>query len=192
MPLRISYLTAADRGKALRCGGCTLALLTSASLLISCTVERGLRHGEVWECANKASPDCAAARERFQVVRYLTFSSDHLVAASATALGDLNFDTRRDDAQGKVSGDFIATAPTHSGQFDELMKNTLKTYAPAAVSAQVDVSPLPNRDTGADVRLRLYFAVAGSTPQLIDNVAPYQLFFRQLGSELGNPPAAAD
>ena len=39
------------------------------------------------------------------------------------------------------------------------------------------------------VRLRLYAAAPGAAPQLIDSVAPYQIFFSQLGAELGEPVA---
>ena len=46
-----------------------------------------------------ASAQCAAAREHFQVVRYPTMSADRLVAAASRALGDLNFESNRDDAQ---------------------------------------------------------------------------------------------
>ena len=166
-----------------------LALLTGALLLAACTPDRGVRRDEVPDCIDKASAQCAAAREHFQVVRYPTMSADRLVAAASRALGDLNFESNRDDAQGRVSGDYIAAAPTHEKQRDDLFKKSLKGYATAAVTAQVEILPLPSQDTGANVRLRLYAAVDGAAPALIDSVALYQIFFSQLGAELGEPMA---
>jgi hypothetical protein len=189
MPLRNPDQLAPILSKTCRACACVLALLIGTLLLASCTPRRGLRQDEVWECTDKASPECAAAREHFQLVRYLAFPPAHLVAASARALGDLNFDTNRDDDKGKVSGVFIASAPTHSGQLDGLLRKNLKSYVPAAVSAEVEILPLPDQDIGADVRLRLYFAAAGAAAQPIDSVAPYQIFFSQLGRELGAAPA---
>ncbi len=169
---------------ALRCGLPLLGLL----LLAACTPDRGVRREEVQACVDKDSPQCAAAREQFQSVRYPTMGGDRLVAAASRALGDLNFEPTRDDAAGKVSGDYIAAAPTHKNQLDELFKKNLKNYAPAPLTAQVEILPLAGKDVGAEVRLRLYIAVDGAAPELIDSVAPYQIFFSQLGVELGAPP----
>ncbi len=166
-----------------------LGSLLGLLLLAGCTPDRGVRRDEVLQCIAKDSPECVAAREQFQVVRYPTMTADQLVAASSRALGDLNFEADRDDAQGRVSGDYIASAPTHDKQLDQVFKKNLKNYGPAPITAQVQILPLPNQGTGADVRLRLYAALDGAAPSLIDSVALYQIFFSQLGVELGAPPA---
>jgi len=166
-----------------------LPVLAGILLLCACTPDRGVRRDDVWQCIDRNSADCAAARERFQVVRYPTMSADQLVAASSRALGDLNFESNRDDAQGRVSGDYIASAPTHEKQLDLVFKRNLKSYAAASISAQVQILRLPDQDTGADVRLQLYAVVDGAPPSLIDSVALYQIFFSQLGFELGAPAA---
>ncbi len=159
-----------------------------AALLLGCNGQRALRSDQVEACTDPASAVCAAARDSFQLVRYPTFDAAHLVAVSNRALGDLDFETRRDDAQRKVAGDYIASAPVHSKQLDDQFRRTLKRYGQAAISAVVEVTPLAGRETGADVRLRIYAAVPGAeAPQPIDSVAPYQLFFSQLGFELGAP-----
>jgi len=161
-------------------------VLLATLVLASCVPRSGVRQDDLWQCAKPDSPDCAAAREQLQRVRY-PLTADHLVAASNRALGDLNFETRRDDARRTVSGDYFATAPTHPKQLDDLFRQTLKSYAAATVTAQVEV--LVDTDGAAAVRLRLYAAAAGAAPRLIDNVAPYQIFFSQLGAELGTPAA---
>jgi hypothetical protein len=124
------------------------------------------------------------------VVRYPGEPAAHLVAAASRALGDLNFETTRDDERRIVSGDYIDSAPTHSKLLDDLFKKTLKDYQPAALSARVEVLPPPDQQTGAEVRLRLYYARPdAASPQPIDSVAPYQIFFNQLGIELGEAVA---
>ncbi|WP_029921653.1 hypothetical protein [Nevskia soli] len=164
-------------------------VLLGLSLLAACTPDRGVRRDEVRACIDKESPACAAARVQFQSVRYPTLSADRLVAAGSRALGDLNFEPTRDDAGNKVSGEYIASAPVHKNQLDELFRKNLKNYGTASLTAQVDILPLPGKDVGADVRLRLYtVAGEGMSPELIDSVAPYQIFFSQLGVELGAPP----
>lgn len=166
-----------------------LPLLAGVLALAACiTPDRGVRRDEVQACIDKASPQCAAAREQFQSVRYPTMSAGHLVAAASRALGDLDFEPTRDDAQNKVSGEYIASAPTHKNQLDELFRKNLKIYGPAPLTAQVEILPLAGQEVGADVRLRLYTAADGAAPTLIDSVAPYQIFFSQLGVELGAPP----
>lgn len=164
-------------------------VLLGLSLLAACTPDRGVRRDEVRACIDKESPECAAARAQFQSVRYPTLSAGRLVAAGSRALGDLNFEPTRDDAGNKVSGEYIASAPVHKNQLDELFRKNLKNYGAAPLAAQVDILPLPGKDVGADVRLRLYtVAGEGVPPELIDSVAPYQIFFSQLGVELGAPP----
>jgi hypothetical protein len=169
--------------------GLGLPVLAGMLLLCACTPDRGVRRDDVRQCMAPDSAECAAARERFQVVRYPTMSADQLVAASSRALGDLNFEADRDDAQGRVSGSYIASAPTHEKQLDLVFKRNLKSYGAAQISAQVQILRLPDQDTGADVRLRLYAAIDGAAPSLIDSVALYQIFFSQLGFELGAPAA---
>ncbi len=186
--MRNSSLSRHTLDVARRALGCGLALLAGALTLSACTPDRGVRRDEVQACIDKGSSQCAAAREQFQSVRYPTMSTSRLVAAASRALGDLDFEPTRDDAQNKVSGEYIATAPTHKNQLDELFRKNLKNYAPAPLTAQVDMLPLPGQDVGADVRLRLYTTVDGAAPALIDSVAPYQIFFSQLGVELGAPP----
>ena len=172
-----------------RAVGRGLSLAIGMLLLAACTPDRGVRRDDVLQCIDPASAECSAARERFQVVRYPTMSADQLVAASSRALGDLNFEADRDDAQGRVSGDYIASAPTHEKQLDLVFKRNLKSYGAAPITAQVQILRLPGQDTGADVRLRLYAATDGAAPSLIDSVALYQIFFSQLGFELGAPAA---
>ncbi|HZR34428.1 MAG TPA: hypothetical protein VFA75_03555 [Nevskia sp.] len=173
-------------------------LLCLALLPAACSTPgpRNDVRGEVRECADPGSPACAAAREGFQLVRYPTMGSDRLVAAASRALGDLNFEAERDDARRHVDGSYVAAAPVHDKQLDELFRKTLKGYAPdrdlSALSAQVDVLPIPDRDVGGNVRLQLFLAGADGTAQPVDSVGPYQIFFRQLGIELGAPAAPVE
>jgi len=172
--------------------------LCALAAVAACTTpeQRNELRGEVRECADKDAPACAAARDGFQRVRYPTMGADRLVAAASRALGDLNFEADRDDAQRRVSGAYVAAAPVHDKQLDELFSKTLKRYAPgqdlAALSARVEVTPIPGSDTGGNVRLQLFLAGAGGTAQPVDSVGPYQIFFRQLGIELGAAPAPLD
>ena len=173
-------------------------LLLSAAALAACTTpeQRNDLRGQVRACADPDAPACAEAREGFQLVRYPTMGTDRLVAAASRALGDLNFETERDDAQRKVTGSYIAGAPVHDKQLDQLFHKTVKAYVPSqdmpALSAQVEVSALPDRDTGGSVRLRLFLAGAGGAALPLDSVGPYQIFFSQLGIELGATPVPLD
>lgn len=164
-----------------------------ALLLAGCSSHGGV-HGVVYECQDDpASAACATAREGFQVVRYTTLPTDRLVGAASRALGDLDFEPERDDAGRKVSGSYIATAPVHDKQLDELFRKTLKAYAPgqdlAALRAEVSAQPLAGSDSGASLRLQLFLPGADGAPRPVDAVGPYQIFFSQLGVELGAPPA---
>jgi hypothetical protein len=168
-----------------------LCALLPALLLAACAGSGGL-HGAVEECvADATSAACAAVRDGFQLVRYPTQPADRLVAAASRALGDLDFEPERDDAARKVGGRYIAVAPVHDKQLDQLFRKTLKAYAPdrdlAALSAQVGVEPLG--DAGATVRLQLFLPGTDGAPQPVDTVGPYQIFFSQLGVELGAAPA---
>ncbi len=173
-------------------------LLCLALLPAACATpeQRNELRGEVRECADKDAPACAAAREGFQLVRYPTMGPDRLVAAASRALGDLNFEAERDDAQRRVSGSYIVSAPVHDKQLDELFRQTLKRYAPgqdlSALSARVDVQPIAGGDVGGNVRLQLFLTGEGGAAQPVDSVAPYQIFFRQLGIELGATPLPLD
>ena len=168
-----------------------LSLLAAALLQPACsyTPDRGVHRDDTRQCIAPDSAECAAAREHFQVVRYPNFTADQLVAASSRALGDLDFETERDDRNRRVSGDYVASAPVHKGQLDEVFRNNLKQYKAAPLTAKVEITPLPQQDIGAEVRLRLYTPQDGAEPQLVDSVALYQVFFSQLGVELGAPPA---
>lgn len=163
--------------------------LLAAVLLSACAADGGAPRADVRECADADSPACAEAREGFQLVRYPTMTPDRLVAAASRALGDLNFETSRDDANGKVSGSYVAAAPVHAKQLDELFRKTLKNQLAegAELTAQAEVQALANATTGGSVRLRLY---RGGAP--IDSVGPYQVFFRQLGVELGAAPTPVE
>lgn len=166
-------------------------VLVAGLLLPGCshTPERGAHRDDASQCVAPDSAECAAARERFQVVRYPTFRADQLVVAASRALGDLNFEAERDDRNHRVSGEYVGSAPVHKGQFDELFRKNLKQYGAAPLTAQVEITPLPQQDTGAEVRLRLFAPQDGAAPQPVDSVAPYQVFFSQLGAELGAPVA---
>lgn len=164
----------------------------AALLLAACghAPDRGAHRDDASQCVAPDSAECAAARERFQVVRYPTFRVDQLVVAASRALGDLNFEAERDDRNHRVSGEYVAAAPVHKGQFDELFRKNLKQYGAAPLmTAQVEITPLAQQDTGAEVRLRLFAPQDGAAPQPVDSVAPYQVFFSQLGAELGAPAA---
>ena len=171
-----------------------LLFLGCAAALAACTTpeQRNELRGQVRECADPDAPGCAEAREGFQLVRYPTMPVDRLVAAASRALGDLNFETERDDVQRKVSGSYIAGAPVHDKQLDQLFHMTVKAYLPGqdapSLSALVEVLALPDREVGGSVRLRLFLAGQGGAALPLDSVAPYQVFFRQLGVELGAPP----
>lgn len=165
-------------------------VLVPVLLLTACSSGGGLR-GVVGECAgDPSSAACAAAREGFQTVRYPSLPAERLVAAASRALGDLDFEPQRDDARREVSGSYIAGAPVHDKQLDQLFRQTLKAYAPGrdlgGLSAQVGVLPLP--EGGASLRLQLFLAAGDGTPQPVDVVGPYQIFFSQLGAELGAAP----
>jgi hypothetical protein len=164
-----------------------------ALLLAACSSSGGL-HGVVGECLDApGSAACAAARDGFQLVRYPALPADRLVAAASRALGDLDFEPERDDAQRRVGGRYIATAPVHDRQLDQLFRKTLKAYAPdqdlAALRAEVSVQPIAGSDTGATLRLQLFLPGADGAPLPVDAVGPYQIFFSQLGGELGAPLA---
>jgi hypothetical protein len=168
--------------------------LIAVLLLAACSTSGGGPRGVVGECAaDPSSAACAAAREGFQTVRYPTLQADRLVAAASRALGDLNFEPQRDDARRQISGRYIAGAPVHDKQLDQLFRQTLKAYAPGqdldGLSAEVSVLPLAGSDTGANVRLQLFLAGNDGAPHPVDAVGPYQIFFSQLGAELGAPPA---
>jgi len=171
---------------------CALALLSACAT----PEQRNELRGEVRECADKDAPACAAAREGFQLVRYPTMGAGRLVVAASRALGDLDFEPDRDDAQRRVGGAYVASAPVHPKQLDELFRQTLKRYAPdqdlAGLGARVDVVPIPGSEVGATVRLQLFLAGEGGVAVPVDSVAPYQIFFRQLGLELGATPAPLD
>ncbi|MDR3414935.1 MAG: hypothetical protein P4L83_02010 [Nevskia sp.] len=154
-----------------------------AAVLAACTAARP-RTGEVAACADQGSPACAAARDGFQRVHYTNIQPGRLVVASSRALGDLNFEVgERDDAGGRVEADYVAAAPVHEKQLDEKFKEAMHPYAGARVAAAVTVTP---GEAGAEVRLRLTAVPAdGAAPRPIDSVTPYQLFFSQLGFELG-------
>jgi hypothetical protein len=163
------------------------------ALLLAACGSRGGMHGVVYECADPASAACAAAREGFQVVRYTSLPPDRLIGAASRALGDLDFEPERDDAGRKVSGRYVASAPVHDKQLDQLFRQTLKAYAPgqdlAALRAEVSAQPLAGGDSGATLRLQLFLPGADGAPRPVDAVGPYQIFFSQLGTELGAPPA---
>lgn len=173
-------------------------LLGLSAALAACTTpeQRNDLRGQVRECADPDSAACAEARDGFQLVRYPTMSVDRLVAASSRALGDLNFEPERDDAQRQVSGHYIASAPVHDKQLDQLFRKTVKAYVPGQealpLTAQVEVTALADHDTGGSVRLRLFLATEGGAPRQVDSVAPYQIFFRQLGVELGATPVPVE
>ena len=171
---------------------CLLALLAACAT----PEQRNDLRGEVRACADKDAPACAAAREGFQLVRYPTMGPDRLVVAASRALGDLNFEAERDDAQRRVSGTYVAGAPVHPRQLDELFLQTLRRYAPgqdlAGLGARVEVLPIAGSDTGGNVRLQLFLAGEGGAAMPVDSIGPYQIFFRQLGIELGAAPAPLD
>lgn len=179
----------ARRLRAGLCGGLVV-------LLSACAADHGALRGDVPECAEPDSAACATAREGLQQVRYPTMTVDRLVAAASRALGDLNFETSRDDARAQVGGSYVASAPVHPRQLDELFRSTLKHFAPSlealGLTAQAEVQGLPGSDVGGIVRLRLYRAGDNGAALLIDSVAPYQVFFRQLGVELGAAPTPVE
>lgn len=177
---------------------CVHLLLSLAAAVAACTTpeQRNDLRGQVRECADPDSAACAEAREGFQRVRYPTMPPDRLLAAASRALGDLNFEADRDDARRKVSGSYVPGAPVHDKQLDQLFRKTVKAYASGQeappLGAEVEVTALPDSDVGGSVRLRLFLAAAGGAPQPVDSVAPYQIFFRQLGVELGAAPAPVE
>ena len=166
-----------------------LLLPLAAVLLAACaTPADRLRHVEVAACADKEAAGCEAARAGFQRLSYDSLDADKLTVAAARALGDLNFEVERDDARHQAAGAYVDSAPVHDKQLDSLFRGTLKPYQPAVISARVEVLPLAGRDSGGEVRLRLFAAAdSGGQPAPVDSVGPYQVFFRQLGQELGLP-----
>jgi len=97
-------------------------------------------------------------------------------------------------AQPKPAPDQVAAPPDDfDKQLDELFRKTLKAYAPgqdlAALRAEVSAQPLAGSDSGASLRLQLFLPGADGAPRPVDAVGPYQIFFSQLGVELGAPPA---
>ncbi|MDB5986134.1 MAG: hypothetical protein JWR16_1187 [Nevskia sp.] len=168
-------------------------LCLTALLLASCASHDKIRHGEARECADSGSPACIAARHAFQREHYTSISQDRLLAASSRALGDLNFETTRDDAQAQVRAEYVATAPTHKDQLDERFRKSLRNYAAdheaRTVRAQLEVRQPPDDPTGQEVHLLLYAGAEGADDSsLIDNPALYQIFFNALGIELGAAP----